>query len=68
MISKKTINHYLRVKDIQDIYMKEKVHYGITDAWIYEVHIEPLYHIDYVTFRKYLGMNVKAKLSTIFKK
>jgi hypothetical protein len=61
-MGKKSNNHFLRAQKIQELYQEHKVHEGVNDKWIWDVHIFPVYFISYAHFRNILGLNVKKKL------
>lgn len=58
-------NYLLKVLAVQEIYLAEKKHEGITNVWIYEKKIYPVFFISKPTFYKYLGVNAKKELADI---
>lgn len=58
-------NFLMRVVAVQEIYLAEKKHEGITTKWIWKTKVYPVYFISLTTFHKYLGINAKRELSEI---
>ena len=55
-----------RMIDIQTIVLEHKQR-GVTQEWVYENEIFPLYKISRRTFYDYLGTNAKAELKELKK-
>ncbi len=58
-MTQKQKNFYEKVRLVQEIYRREKIHEGIGDKWIYDTYICKEFFISYITFRQYLGINVR---------
>jgi hypothetical protein len=50
---------------VQKVYQTHKIHEGITDEYIYQTHIKPVFHISKRTFIKYLGMRAAHELKNL---
>ena len=57
-------NYLLRVKDVQDIYMKHH-QCGCTDTYIYATYIYPTYRISRTTFYNYLSTPAVRELKIL---
>ena len=55
-------NRYLRIKEMQDVYLAAKVE-GVTTKHIYKTIIWPKFKVSIATFYNYMGINVRKELS-----
>lgn len=54
-------NLYLRIKDIQDLFLQYKTDENTT-RFVYRKHIYPIYKISIATFYNYMNQNVRKEL------
>ncbi len=50
---------------VQEVYQLHKKHGGITDRWIHETHIEPVWAITFRSMKNYLQIPAKRELKRI---